>query len=113
MVIIGRGQLQHHFWGTYHASLGIMFHDAAIAADAQRRAFPKWDISERQPKALIFHGHGDALEAELVNLEAHGADRSKVESVARSIDYGEPFEVEVDLTPAPTETQLTLPAEEL
>lgn len=106
MTIIAKGQLQHHFWGTYHASIGLLFHSAELAAQAQK-AFPLFTQSTSLPTCLTFRGKDPELKAALASLYAHGADKRKVESVAHSIDYGDPFTVEVDLTPADTTIQLT------
>jgi hypothetical protein len=88
-MIIGRGQLQHHFWGSYAATIGIAFDSDADATDAQK-LLP--DFKQRG-KALVWHGNGpdvDRIEALLVSF---GADPDKIGSIAKSIDYGEPFTV--------------------
>jgi hypothetical protein len=105
MIIQAKGQLQHHFWGEYCASIYLQFHSEDLALQAQALAFPNW---KHKGSVLGFHGTGAALKAEEATLVAHGADRKKISSLKYSIDRGEVFTVNVDLTPAPVEVQLSL-----
>jgi hypothetical protein len=108
MTIIANGRLRHHFWGEYSATIGLHFATADLAAAAAPKLAP-FHVSETVPEALVFHGSGDALKNAEAVLEAHGADMAKVGSLAKSIDFGEPFTVEVDLTPdGPAVEQLAL-----
>lgn len=108
MIILGHGQLKHHFWGDYAASIGVKFHSADLAKLAQERALPQFTINEQHPEVLQFHGTGAALKGAEAALVAAGADRKKIGSLRFSIDYGEPFTVEVNTAPAPTCTQSAL-----
>lgn len=105
MKITATGQLQHHFWGDYRATICLRFATEALAQQAQARAFPNWVV---RGELLGFHGGGEALKAEEATLVRHGADRKKLTSLRFSIDRGEPFTVTVDLTSEPTEVQLSL-----
>jgi hypothetical protein len=107
MTIIAHGALQHHFWGTYAASIALKFATPELAAQAAPLLAP-FTQSDRVPSALVFHGSGAALKAAEATLKAHGADMKKVSSIRYSIDRGEPFTIEVDLTPADTSVQLSL-----
>lgn len=92
------GRLQHHFWGEYRASMALLF-DSAPMLDAILAAgkFKGWERSEKKPDTVLhWFGDRDALEVAMDELAAHGADRNKIDSIARSIDYGEPFEVEFE-----------------
>ena len=111
MILIGKGQLRHHFWGDYHATIVVYF-DTLTGADIIAAALPGFTRHDapqgKEGVAFRFHGTGDALKAAeqvLVNL---GADRKKLTSVARSIDYGEPFTIEVGITPSDNAQQLNL-----
>lgn len=93
------GGLRHHFWGEYKASMVLVF-DTAIMLDAALAAgkFKGWERSEKRPDTAIhWFGDSDALETAKDELAAHGADREKIDSIARSIDFGEPFEVEFEV----------------
>jgi hypothetical protein len=109
MLIIAKGQLRHHFWGDYRATIILQFATAALAAEALPQ-FPDWDIhSEAHPEALIYHGGGAELKHQEALLVSLGADRKKLGSLAKSIDFGEPFTVTVDLGPkGPEAEQLSL-----
>lgn len=102
----GRGQLQHHFWGTYSASIVLQFATPEDARIAEQEAFHMFHQHPTEPRALVFYGAETALKAAESALRSHGADMSKVQSLARSIDYGEPFTVEVTLSDG--SQQLTL-----
>jgi len=107
MIIQASGQLRHHFWGTYAASIGIKFHNADLAGRALPQ-FPGWKQSTVDPRCLTFHGQDPALADTLQLLGKLGADLRKVSSLARSIDFGEPFTVAVDLTQPDTTVQIGL-----
>jgi len=92
------GGLRHHFWGEYKASMVLVF-DTAIMLDAALAAgkFKDWKRSEKRPdKVINWFGDSDALEVAKGELVAHGADRKKIDSIAKSVDFGEPFEVEFE-----------------
>ena len=101
MDIIAKGQLQHHFWGEYHASIVLAFATEALAEAALPKlaGFAKhsnpahWNV-------LTYHGTGADLKRVEALLVSLGASKKKLTSLAKSIDYGEPFEITVDLTPA-------------
>lgn len=107
MTIIGQGRLKHHFWGDYSATIGLQFGTADYAARALP-FLPGFSVHPNVPEALVFHGGGQALKAAEALLAHFKADMKKVGSVRYSIDYGEPFTIEVDITPDPTEVQLAL-----
>lgn len=90
-----RGQLRHRFWGTYSAVIGLVFASEAEAMEARQTLGDDWQPSDKHPAALLWVGDSDALERVSDVLEAHGADRKKISSIAKSIDYGEPFEIEL------------------
>ena len=90
-----RGQLKHHFWGTYAASVWLTFENATDAEIARSKVFTDWKANPAHPDTIGFHGTDPALREQLNLLAAHGADLSLVESCATSIDYGEPFTVDV------------------
>lgn len=85
------GQLKHHFWGEYAATIVLVFDSIDSANLAKTGAFSNWDLIEKD--VLKFHGSGDALSIEEEKLITHGADPQKLRSLAKSIDYGEPFTI--------------------
>lgn len=93
--MIAHGRLQHHFWGTYHASIVLVFADEQQAIQAREHAFQMFQPHPHRVSALYFQGSGTELKAAEAALKAHGANMNKVRSLARSIDFGEPFTVEV------------------
>jgi hypothetical protein len=93
--------LQHHFWGNYYASLVLVF-ESKEAVDAVEssgslngEAWGTWKRNPKSDKVLNWHGPGEKFEALKKRLVALGADPKKIDSVAKSIDYGEKFFVEV------------------
>lgn len=90
-----KGQLKHHFWGTYAASVWLVFESATEAAVALAGPFAAWKANPKHPDTIGFHGSDPQLQAQLNILAAHGADLKRVSSLAKSIDYGEPFEVDI------------------
>ena len=102
------GQLRHHFWGDYSATIMLQFGTVALASLAQQSILPDWEPHPQEPRALRYHGTGADLKRTEALLVRLGADGKKLRSLARSIDFGEPFTITFDTTPAPTEVQLTL-----
>lgn len=92
--IEANGKLRHHFWGTYSATITLRFATVDDAEHAQRIAFPNWKIGKN---VLVWHGKNPDLDAEIANLVAHGADEDLIDSVAHSIDAGDPFTVEINM----------------
>lgn len=100
-----QGRLQHHFWGTYAATIVLAFVNAGFA-EAALPSLPGWQVHPTFPRALVFHGSGDALKATERLLVSFGADKQKMTSLAKSIDYGEPFTVSVPDPAAPQQASL-------
>lgn len=98
MLITAEGRLKHHFWGEYRATIALKFATPELATAALPQ-FPDWKQSDKVPSALTFFGDRDAVTKQEDLLERLGADRRKISSLAKSIDWGEPFTVAVDLTP--------------
>ena len=91
------GQLRHRFWGNYSALIGLGFDSEAHA----KAALTSGKLGEgwkpgKDPRAIVWVGDAKALEGVKDKLEASGADRRKIDSVAKSIDYGERFNVEIE-----------------
>jgi hypothetical protein len=93
-MLTASGQLKHHFWGDYAASIVLQF-DSPTAAQVALPHFQGWRVHKTHADVLVFHGSDPALETALTQLEAHGANRDVVCSCAKSIDYGEHFVIEV------------------
>ena len=81
------GQLRHHFWGEYCATIGLLF-DNALQAGAvvatgalDGEAWGTWKQSGGNPKVLVWHGNNDQFAALKTVLVRHGADGSKVDSL--------------------------------
>jgi hypothetical protein len=98
MDIIANGQLQHHFWGDYRATIILLFHDRDIAEKAIAK-LPGFTPHPTDKRAVMFFGGGKELKAVEYLLVGYGASKAKLNSVAKSIDYGEPFTISVNLAP--------------
>lgn len=108
MPIHARGQLQHHFWGDYKASIGLLFHSSELASEALP-ALEGFKVHPVDPRALTYFGGGADLKRVEALLVSHGANRKLLTSVAKSIDYGEPFVIWVKRVDGePTFTQPSL-----
>ena len=106
--MIARGQLQHHFWGTYAASIVLQFETEYCAGRAQQTVLTMFSPHPSESRALQYHGSGMALRTVEALLKRLGADPAKLGSVARSIDFGEPFTIDVVLSDGSTQTTLPL-----
>lgn len=104
MQIIAKGQLQHHFWGDYRATIVLLFALDYLAQRALAK-LPGFEPHPGDKKALVYHGGGADLKAVEALLVGYGANHKKLTSLAKSIDYGEPFTITVDLTPEATGPQ--------
>lgn len=98
--ISATGQLKHHFWGDYYASIALCFTSDDNASAAQPLLGDKWKKAEKVKSVLLWHGNSEELDICKQTLVKYGADGSKIDSVAKSVDYGEPFTIEMkDIVP--------------
>src|SRR4051812_42973519 len=94
-IATAKGQLHHHFHGSYKASIGLVFKSDEYAALALAKLGAGWAINSRDTAVLVWHGGGDALKACEATLVGFGADAAKIGSLRFSIDRGELFEISV------------------
>lgn len=95
----GRGLLAHHFHAPYWAAIAIAFETREQAAGAlEVLGAPWWPT--KGGKAIVANVAGDELDELKRVLARYGADPRKIDSCARSIDYGEAFTV-VMVVPGP------------
>ncbi|MFH1526374.1 MAG: hypothetical protein ABIG69_06935 [Bacteroidota bacterium] len=99
------GQLRHRFWGDYSALIYLKFLDKESAQAAKKVLGEPWNITETIDEALFCVVDSKELKKVEDTLEKYGADKSKIASIAKSIDYGEEFNIEV---PIEIEEQTTL-----
>jgi len=104
MRIKAKGQLRHRFHGDYSVVIVLVFGSEEEAALALTK-LTGWSASEKTSKCLVWSGDSEELEVVSDVLEGYGAERRKIASLRYSIDYGEPFEVEIEL---PEKNQMTL-----
>lgn len=104
--IKARGQLRHHFHGKYSATIILMWDTVRDAKDSVKmmgtgRTSTRfgWEIYERSPGATIWTGNSDDLAVVTEQLVSFGAERDKIASVAKSIDFGEKFEITIPDVP--------------
>ena len=105
MAYYASGQLQHHWWGEYHATIVLRFQTREHAA-AALACFDAFKQSTDKPEYLYFHGFGADLHRAESQLRAAGADMRKVGSLKYSIDAGEPFTVKCIPTDGSTQGEL-------
>ncbi|HEX9156007.1 MAG TPA: hypothetical protein VF819_10610 [Nitrospira sp.] len=99
-----RGLLRHRYWGTYSAVIVLAFDTPEAARDALKVLGAPWVAISAKTFVLSWTGETEALEQCKERLGTFGADVSKIDSVAHSIDYGEPFEVTIPIV-APAEQE--------
>lgn len=87
-----KGLLRHRFWGTYSAVIALGFDSPEEAQQALPR-LPGFEPHPKEPRALMWAGDSNALQGTKELLGGFGADVQKIDSIARSVDHGEPFEV--------------------
>ena len=90
-----KGRLRHCWWETYHATIGLFCKDPFEAAYIQSKLGAPWRVNENDDRVILYHGCKDELEGVLSQLESLGADRNKMTSIMKSIDFGEEFTISV------------------
>ena len=91
------GRLRHRFWGDYSAVIALDFGNEENAKACLPLLGDGWKPGEKHPSALVWVGDSEALEKCKEVLGSFGADVKKIDSIAKSIDYGEPFEVSIPM----------------
>lgn len=94
-IATGNGRLRHRFWGTYSAAMAIQFASTSDAQAALAHLGCGWRTSPMTTRALIWQGEQQALDACVEVLASFGADRKAIASLAHSVDYGDPFTVQI------------------
>ena len=93
-----KGLLQHHFWGTYHASIVLMFEGAEEAGDALKILTGNWVQSKKDPCGVYGTFDREELTPIESQLAAFGADLDKMNSLEKSIDFGEEFTIAMEVS---------------
>ena len=101
-VAVGSGLAAHHFHGNYWASFALAFDTEEEAAAACRVLGAPWEVRPRRDgratgvrcQASDLDGGVERIVAQLVSF---GAERGAILSLAKSVDYGEPFTVTIPL----------------
>lgn len=93
-----KGQLKHHFWGDYACTI-VLYFERDVPLDAVRTLLGDgWEAGRSEAfQGLRGHGGSAWLDGVKAKLGAWGADVRAIDSCAKSIDYGEPFECEVPI----------------
>ena len=99
MKIRGKGILQHHFWGTYYASLAIEFEDEfeARLAFESGKVHSSFHIGEKHLHVLTCTVESEVLDEVIENLVGLGAKKEAIASVSHSIDWGDDWEIEFEV----------------
>ena len=107
-----KGRLRHRFWGKYSAHIILIFDSEREAkkalpaleftptsdiqqADGSTHTSCGWIQGETYPDTLQIEVAGDDLKAVEQKLKEYGADVKKMGSIAKSVDWGEPFYVTI------------------
>ena len=96
MKIKARGQLSHHFHGNYWSTIGLLF-DSPEHARMAREHLVGWNTTSN-PRMLSWSGDSAGTAVQVALLESLGAKPGTVDSLAHSVDCGEPFTVAIDVT---------------
>jgi len=98
MKLKATGQLRHHFFGDYSAGICLAFEtaDAALALPKVTVKGVEWCQSENK-RVLVTCVDSQHLEVLKVRLAEMGANPSAIDSMDHSIDFGDPFNIEVDV----------------
>lgn len=115
-----QGILRHQFWGTYSATVGLVFDSEAEASATLRVLGEPWERSEKNAMVLIACVESEALnrlKQRLLGLgavevdcggafgcESHCRD-AEIDSVAHSVDYGPGWSFEIEV-PDPNQGDL-------
>ena len=99
--IVANGQLRHYFFGSYMAAIALIFESKDNANTCLPLLGDGWYKLDTLDNGIGWYGESKELEVCEKTLAKFGADINKVHSLAKSIDYGEEFEVsfEVDVVP--------------
>lgn len=89
-----RGRLRHRFHGEYSAAMALEFESQADAVAALGVLGVPWTKSPA-PTVLLAVVDSATLNLEKTRLGSMGADEKAIDSVAHSVDYGDPFTVDV------------------
>jgi len=93
MEIKAQGQLRHRFWGEYSAVIALVF-ESERDANLALPLLPNWTHGKQSKNVLVWVGDSDELRDMKNLLGKYGADEKKIDSCAKSIDYGEKFNCE-------------------
>jgi hypothetical protein len=127
MKLKAKGYTRHRFWGEYSVHMVLLFDSREEALLAQPILNEGMEFghfynagggySKSEGFRNLAHGQGDAARALFIEvadpvltqivdrLVGYGADKKKILSMARSIDYGEEFYIEIE-TPDPNQPNL-------
>jgi hypothetical protein len=90
-----KGRLQHRFWGDYSAVIALEFETPEKAKEALPGLDGEPWHESQEPRVLVAVVNRTALERVKLQLGGFGADVDAIDSCRTSIDYGEPFTVDV------------------
>lgn len=105
-VVRAKGRLRHRWWGEYSAVIILQFPDPDSAQAAAPKLTPEgsdveWKPLPQNPEALTAVLDIKQLSAVKRHFAAMGADIKKIDSLQKSVDYGEPFTITVPLAKDP------------
>lgn len=96
--IKAKGCARHHFWGEYYMSIALCPERPEDAPTLVGVLGAPWQLHALGGAAIASAvPSGPVLDAVLATLARYGADIDAVQSVAHSIDHGDPFSIAVDV----------------
>jgi hypothetical protein len=117
-----RGMLRHGFFGEYVGTIGLVFDSADEATAALPKLGAGW-TQGKSGKGLVWSGSSTELAAVKAKLASDGfvltvncgldfckgkCHDAGIDSLAHSVDYGPPFELEIDGLVDPRQTSLAI-----
>lgn len=95
--VSAKGQLRHFFHMPYSAAIGLDFGTGENAALALKVLGDTWKTHPQSARVLMWQGNTEALNKVSDLLESYGAVRKKIASLAKSVDFGEPFDIVIPI----------------
>lgn len=98
-MITAKGRLRHRFWGEYSALIALSFdtkeHCTTALPVLNEPRIAQWLQSPNEPRAVLTCVNSAELDKVKTHLAGFGADPDAIDSLAHSVDFGDPFTIEI------------------
>lgn len=95
MLIKCKGILRYLFHNEYKAAIALSFSNSEHAKQALKILGSNWKSYLKDNRALTWVGDSEQLSIIKKQLKSYGADESAIDSISKSIDFGEGFYCEI------------------